>query len=93
MTVILGDLAFDNVVYDDGADVLYLHVGDPATAVEFDESPEGHGLRYDAAGRLVGVTIVNARWLLDQGEQVTITLPQPIQVDRDALEAAIGPRG
>ena len=30
MTVIVGDLAFDNVVYD------------------FDESPEGHALRYDA---------------------------------------------
>ena len=92
MTVILGDLAFDNVVYDDGADVLYLHAGDPATAVEFDESPEGHALRYDARGRLVGVTIVNARWLLEQDEQVTITLPKPIQVDRDALAAAIGPR-
>ena len=92
MTVILGDLAFDNVVYDDSADVLYLHVGDPAAAVEFDESPEGHALRYDARGRLVGVTIVNARWLLEQDEQVTITLPKPIQVDRDALAAAIGPR-
>ena len=34
MTVIVGDLAFDNVVYDDGADVLYLHAGDPAAAVE-----------------------------------------------------------
>jgi YD repeat-containing protein len=80
-------------VYDDDADVLYLHAGDPATAVEFDESPEGHALRYDAQGRLVGVTIVNARWLLEQGEQVTITLPQPIQVDRDALAAAISPGG
>ena len=42
MTVVVGDLAFDNVVYDDGADVLYLHVGDPGAAVEFDESPGGH---------------------------------------------------
>jgi YD repeat-containing protein len=92
MTVILGDLEFDNVRYDGGADVLYLHVGDPAAAVEFDESPEGHALRYDARGRLVGVTIVNARWLLEQDEQVTITLPKPIQVDRDALAAVIGPR-
>jgi YD repeat-containing protein len=92
MTVILGDLEFDNVMYDGGADVLYLHVGDPAAAVEFEESPEGHALRYDARGRLVGVTIVNARWLLEQDEQVTITLPKPIRVDRDALAAAIGPR-
>ena len=91
MTVILGGLEFDNVGYDGGADVLYLHVGDPAAAVEFDESPEGHALRYDAEGRLVGVTIVNARWLLEQNEQVTITLPKPIQVDRNALAAAIWP--
>jgi len=92
MTVVLGELAFDNVVYDDGADVLYLHVGDPSTAVEFGESPEGHALRYDACGRLVGITIVNARWLLEQDEAVTITLPQPIRVDRGTLAAAIGPR-
>ena len=93
MTVILGDLEFDNVMYDGDADVLYLHVGDPAAAVGFEESPEGQALRYDARGHLVGVTIVNARWLLEQDEQVTITLPKPIQVDRDALAAAIGPRG
>ena len=92
MTVVLGELAFDNVVYDDGADVLYLHVGDPSTAVEFGESPEGHALRYDADGRLVGITIVNARWLPEQDEPATITLPQPIRVDRDALAAAIEPR-
>jgi hypothetical protein len=67
-------------------------VGDPAAAVEFEESPEGHALRYDARGHLVGVTIVNAGWLLEQDEQVTITLPKPMQVDRDALAAAIGPR-
>jgi hypothetical protein len=35
MTVVVGDLAFDNVAYDGDADVLYLHVGDPAEAVEF----------------------------------------------------------
>jgi hypothetical protein len=28
-TVILGDLEFDNVLYDGDADVLYRHVGDP----------------------------------------------------------------
>jgi YD repeat-containing protein len=67
MTVTVVELTFDNVAYDDAADVLYLHVGDPSDAVGFDESPEGHALRYDAAGRVVGITIVNARWLLEQG--------------------------
>lgn len=41
----------------------------------------------------MGITIVNARWLLEQDEQVTITLPTPIQVDRNVLAAAIGPGG
>lgn len=38
---------FDNVSYDVEADVLYLHKGEPSTAVDFDESHEGHGLRFD----------------------------------------------
>jgi uncharacterized protein YuzE len=90
MTVVVGDLAFDNVAYDGDADVLYLHVGDPAGAVEFGESPEGHALRYDATGHLVGISIVNARWLLEQNEQVTITLPTPMQLNRNELAAIIG---
>jgi hypothetical protein len=36
---------FDNVSYDAAADVLYLHVGDPSTPADSDESPEGHALR------------------------------------------------
>jgi uncharacterized protein YuzE len=47
-------------------------------------------LRYDATGHLVGITIVNAGWLLEQNEQVTITLPRPMQLDRNALANAIG---
>ena len=41
MTITIGSSTFDNVVYDTDVDVLYLHVGDPSTAVDFDESPEG----------------------------------------------------
>ena len=40
----------------------------------------------------MGITIVNARWLLDQDEQVTVTLPTPMRLDRNALAAAIGSR-
>jgi uncharacterized protein YuzE len=46
-------------------------------------------LRYDATGHLIGITIVNARWLLEQNEQVTVTLPKPMQLDRTVLAAAI----
>lgn len=56
---------FDRHDYDEVADVLYLGAGHPSQAVEFDETPEGHALRVDRDGRLVGITIVNARWLIE----------------------------
>jgi YD repeat-containing protein len=90
VNVTVGKVVFDNVAYDREADVLYLHVGDPAAAVDFDESPEGHALRYDATDRLVGITIVNAKRLLDRDGRVTVTAGEPISVDRSALAAAIG---
>jgi uncharacterized protein YuzE len=59
-------ITFDRVSYDRDADVAYLSVGDPSRAVDFDESAEGHALRYDAVGRLVGLTIVGASALLER---------------------------
>jgi uncharacterized protein YuzE len=65
MTITIGSFTFDNVFYDAEVDVLYLHKGDPSSAAAFDESPEGHALRFDAEGSLVGVTIVGAKSLID----------------------------
>ena len=76
MSVRLGGIEFDNVDYDREADVLYLHVGEPSTAVDWDESPEGDHLRFGADGQLVGLTIVNARRLLDEDGVIVITLPE-----------------
>ena len=76
MSVRLGGIEFDNVDYDREVDVLYLHVGEPSTAVDWDESSEGHHLRFGADGQLVGITIVNARWLLDEDGVIVITLPE-----------------
>jgi uncharacterized protein YuzE len=59
VSITVGHTTFDRVQYDPEADVLYLHVGDPSRAVDFDESPEGHALRYDSDGKLAGITIVN----------------------------------
>lgn len=91
MSVTIAGVTFDRVRYDAEGDVLYLHVGDPSTAVDFDESPEGHALRFDAQGRLVGLTIVNARWLRDQGGPVVVTLPPRVELDPQALDSAIDP--
>jgi uncharacterized protein YuzE len=89
MTIAIANTAFDRVRYDGGADVLYLSVGDPEDAIDFDESPEGHHLRFGGDGRLVGVTIVRPRWLLDNEGQVVITIPERVAVDSDALGAAL----
>jgi uncharacterized protein YuzE len=92
MTVTIGTTTFDNVDYDTDADVLYLHVGDPASAVDFDESPEGHALRFDASNRLVGLTIVGARSFLGAAHPLVVTVPAHLEVDpadlADALKGA-----
>jgi uncharacterized protein YuzE len=77
MSVTIGRLTFDHATYDPRGDVLYLHVGESQVAADFEETPEGHAVRYGADGQVVGVTIVNARWLRDQGEPIVITIPSP----------------
>jgi uncharacterized protein YuzE len=78
MTIRIANTDFDRIDYDADADVLYLAADDPARAVEFDETPEGHAVRYGASGEIVGITIVNARRLLDQHGAIRITLPETI---------------
>ena len=76
MTIRVANTDFDRVDYDADADVLYLAAGDPERAVDFEETPEGHAVRYGPGGELVGITIVNARRLVDENGAVTITLPE-----------------
>ena len=85
MSITVGNVTFDRVHYDADADVLYLHVGDPSSAVDFEESPEGHALRFDGDGNLVGISIVNARALLDTSEPIVVTVPERITVDPATL--------
>jgi uncharacterized protein YuzE len=82
MSITIANTTFDNVEYDQTGDVLYLNVGDPADAVDFDDMPEGHNVGYDAAGRLVAIALLHPQWLLEQDGQITITLPQRL----DALQ-------
>jgi uncharacterized protein YuzE len=78
MTIRVANTEFDRVDYDADADVVYLAAGDPSRAVDFDETPEGHAVRYAPDGEIVGITIVNARRLLDENGAVRITLPETI---------------
>lgn len=75
MSLTIDGIDFDRISYDRDADVLYLSSGDPAHAVDFDESADGHALRYDADGQLVGITIVGARRLADAHEDVRVQAP------------------
>lgn len=76
MRLTIAGIEFDNNFYDRDVDVLYLHVGDPATAVDWDETAEGDGLRYGNDGSLVGITILNARRRLERDGNIVLTLPE-----------------
>jgi YD repeat-containing protein len=88
MSITVGSVTFDRVSYDRDADVLYLSIGGPTEAVEFDESAEGHALRYDSDGRLVGITVVNARSLLEREGTIVVSPPQ-LRMDGDDLAAVL----
>jgi uncharacterized protein YuzE len=89
MTVIIGSLTFDHASYDARGDVLYLHAGDPQAAAESEETPEGHVLRYNARGEVVGLTIINAKWLLERDHAINVTVPEHVAVSPDALAEAL----
>jgi uncharacterized protein YuzE len=86
----IGPYAFDDVDYDAESDVLYLSIGIPQPAADSGETPEGHIIRYDEHDRVIGVTIVGARDLLDRNGVVSLTLPRrSVIADRTELAAAL----
>jgi uncharacterized protein YuzE len=89
MTVTIGDITFDRVEYDAEGDVLYLHVGDPSAAVDFDETPEGHGVRLDRDGNVVGLTLVRPKRVLESNGDLQVTLPVARQVPAEQLAEAL----
>lgn len=89
MTITLGPFDFDNVFCDAEVDVLYLHKGDPASAVDFDESSERRALRFDPAGNLVGVTESNAKRLLERDGELKVTIPEVLRVGAEQLAPAL----
>jgi uncharacterized protein YuzE len=89
VSITIGNVTFDNVAYDEVGDVLYLHVGEPRTAADFDETPEGHALRFDQEGAVIGLTIVNARWLLERDGEIVVTMPAAQHVSASELEPVL----
>lgn len=87
----VGSLTFDHATYDERGDVLYLHVGEPRTAADGEETPEGHVLRFDVDGEIIGLTIINAKWLLERDGTLNVTIPEHIAVSPDALNPVLQP--
>jgi uncharacterized protein YuzE len=85
--IAIGNITFDRATYDDRGGVLYLHVGELQASADSLQTCEGHAVRYNADRDVIGVTIVNACWLLDRDGKITITIPERI----DASAAALAP--
>jgi uncharacterized protein YuzE len=88
-TISFGNHEFDDVVYDAVGDVLYLHKGEPVPAAKTLATPEGHAVMLDDAGEIIGITIVNAKWLVERDGQITISVPERIETSASELAPAL----
>jgi uncharacterized protein YuzE len=88
LNITIDGLDFDRADYDADGDVLYLARGEAQAASEAALTPEGHGVRYGPGGEVIGVTIINARFILGRDGHITITLPHEVHVHEDVLAPA-----
>lgn len=89
VNVHIGPLVFDHADYDREGDVLYLHIG-PPTEAEGEETPEGHVLRFaPGTHRIVGLTVLNARALLDREGRLIVPVPEMVEASADELAQAL----
>jgi len=59
--------------------VLSLHVGS-AREAKGEETPEGHVLRFEpGTEQIVGLTVMNSRWLLDRDGRLIVTIPGKVE--------------
>lgn len=89
VNIAIGALSFEYAEYDVENDVLYLHVGDPQLG-EGEETPEGHVVRYaPGTSRVVGLTVLGARTLLDRDGLLAITVPETVETTAEQLAPAL----
>jgi uncharacterized protein YuzE len=88
MSVTIAGTTFDSHEYDDRGDVLYLSVGPAREAVRTVATPEGHAVDYDESGAVIGMVLVNVRFLLERDGAVTVTVP-PDRVVAAQIEPAL----
>ncbi len=73
--IILGAFRFDQSSYGAAGGIPYLNRGEPQEATESVETVDGHVLRIDSDGRVVGITILNPRGLIEQGRSTNLAIP------------------
>ena len=86
----IGGLTFEGANYDAENDVLYLARG-PSNIAECTEfTPEGHAVRCNTDGDVIGITIMNPKWLLERDGHLKITIPIPreVRISADELSPA-----
>lgn len=76
MKITINGITFDNHLYDERGDVLYLSVGPPTAQETGFETAEGHAIHYDEHGAVIGLTLLNVRWTLEREGELTLTWPE-----------------
>jgi uncharacterized protein YuzE len=76
MTITIAGTHFTRCYYDSRGDVLYLNAEAwEGRSISPHVSDEGHGLEFDASGRVIAMTIVGVRWWLERDGVLKITVP------------------
>jgi uncharacterized protein YuzE len=88
MNVTIGNVTFDQHEYDERGDVLYLSIGEPRAPSRTTGTPEGHAVDYDKSGAIIGMVLVNVKFLLDRDGAITLSLP-PDRVLAEKIQPAL----
>jgi uncharacterized protein YuzE len=89
VSVRIGQYEFDHATYDERGDVLYLRIGPSRPADRTYGTPEGHAVRFDERGEVIGITIVNAKRLSERDGKITVTFPDRIETSAEELAPAL----
>lgn len=90
MNITIAGTTFDQHEYDERGDVLYLSAGAPRPPTRTVATPEGHAVDYDESGVVIGMVLVNARFLLERDGAVTLTIPPQKAVAARLAPAPVG---
>ena len=78
MSIKIAGIEFANHAYDERGDVLYVDV-DGYDGSKFSPhscaSPEGHGIEFDEEHRVIAMTLVNVKGLIDRDGALRVTWP------------------